>query len=225
MDFVSQSDRRICPRMGDRRLVRPRALLLCDPFDPARRYRPIAILRSSPADLLRSPLGAGGPMYGWDTPALHLLVDATTGLLRQRGRRSEQPRPITGDDHDDPLRPHRRTHRLHPLHRDPAVRPSHRLLGHDQTGVAVGAPLHERSPGSDRCRARRHQARYRNLDVAATHNLATYASVGTEVGVGRARLRFEARDGVGQFKPLRGVGDSFTRNDVVAMVGLRLVSR
>lgn len=66
---------------------------------------------------------------------------------------------------------------------------------------------------------------YRNLDVDATHNLAAYASVGGEVGVRRVRVRLEARDYVTEFKPLRGIGAARTGNDVVMMVGLRLVSR
>ena len=66
---------------------------------------------------------------------------------------------------------------------------------------------------------------YRKLDVDATHNLAAYASAGGEVGVRRLRLRLEARDYVAGFKPLAGAGASRTGNDVVVMVGLRLVSR
>lgn len=66
---------------------------------------------------------------------------------------------------------------------------------------------------------------YRKLDVDATHNLAAYASAGGEVGVRRLRLRLEARDYVAEFKPLAGAGASRTGNDVVVMVGLRLVSR
>ena len=66
---------------------------------------------------------------------------------------------------------------------------------------------------------------YRKLDVDATHNLAAYASAGGEVGVRRLRLRLEARDYVAGFKPLAGAGTSRTGNDVVVMVGLRLVAR
>lgn len=66
---------------------------------------------------------------------------------------------------------------------------------------------------------------YRKLDVDATHNLAAYASAGAEVGMRRLRLRLEARDYVAGFKPLAGAGASRTGNDVVVMVGLRLVSR
>jgi len=66
---------------------------------------------------------------------------------------------------------------------------------------------------------------YRKLDVDATHNLAGYASAGGEVGMGRVHLRLELRDYVAGFKPLNGVGASATRNDVVALVGLRFATR
>jgi hypothetical protein len=66
---------------------------------------------------------------------------------------------------------------------------------------------------------------YRKLDVDATNNLAAYASAGAEVGMHRLRLRLEARDYVAGFKPLAGAGTSRTGNDVVVMVGLRIVSR
>ena len=66
---------------------------------------------------------------------------------------------------------------------------------------------------------------YRKLDVDATHNVAAYASVGGELGVRRVRVRLEARDYVTGFKPLTGDGASRTGNDVVVMVGVRLVSR
>jgi hypothetical protein len=66
---------------------------------------------------------------------------------------------------------------------------------------------------------------YRKLDVDATNNLAAYASAGAEVGMHRLRLRLEARDYVAGFKPLAGAGTSRTGNDVVVMVGLRVVSR
>jgi hypothetical protein len=66
---------------------------------------------------------------------------------------------------------------------------------------------------------------YRSLDVGATHNVAAYAAVGGELGRGRLRLRLELRDYVGGFKPLGGSGTSATRNDVVALVGLRFTRR
>jgi hypothetical protein len=66
---------------------------------------------------------------------------------------------------------------------------------------------------------------YRKIDVAATHNVAAYASAGGELSYGRLRLRLEARDYVTGFKPLDGVGAARTGNDIVVMAGLRLVSR
>ena len=66
---------------------------------------------------------------------------------------------------------------------------------------------------------------YRKLEIAATHNLAAYESVGGELGVGRVRVRLEARDYVTGFKPLGGQGAARTGNDVVLMAGLHFASR
>jgi hypothetical protein len=66
---------------------------------------------------------------------------------------------------------------------------------------------------------------YRGLDVDATHNVAGYGAVGGELGKGRVHVRLEVRDYVSRFKPLSGAGASATRNDVVALVGLRLTKR
>jgi hypothetical protein len=66
---------------------------------------------------------------------------------------------------------------------------------------------------------------YRSLDVDATHNVAAYGAIGGELGVRRVRLRLEARDYVTGFKPLRGVGSTATRNDLVVMAGLRYARR
>jgi len=66
---------------------------------------------------------------------------------------------------------------------------------------------------------------YRSLDADATHNLAGYGAVGGELGRGRLHLRLEVRDYLTGFKPLAGSGASGTRNDVVALVGLRLGRR
>lgn len=66
---------------------------------------------------------------------------------------------------------------------------------------------------------------YRHLDAGATHNPAGYGSIGGEAGLGRVRLRLEARDYFSGFKPLRGEGRSQTRSDVALMAGLRLVAR
>lgn len=62
---------------------------------------------------------------------------------------------------------------------------------------------------------------HRALDLPATHNLAAYASVGGEVGMGRVALRLEARDYTSGFRPLVGAGRSVSRNDVVLMGALR----
>jgi hypothetical protein len=62
---------------------------------------------------------------------------------------------------------------------------------------------------------------YRKLDLDATHNLASYGTVGGELGVGRVGLRLEVRDYVAGFKPLGGAGRADTRNDIVVMAGVR----
>ena len=64
---------------------------------------------------------------------------------------------------------------------------------------------------------------YRSLDVDATHNAAAYASAGGELGLGRVRMRVEARNYVSGFKPLVGAGATDTRNDVAVTVGFRIV--
>jgi len=66
---------------------------------------------------------------------------------------------------------------------------------------------------------------YRSITADATHNAAAYGTVGGELGVGRIRLRVEARDYVTVFKPLDGDGSSRTGNDVALMAGLRFVRR
>lgn len=66
---------------------------------------------------------------------------------------------------------------------------------------------------------------HRSLDVDATHNVAAYASVGGEIGLGRVRLRLEARDYLADFKALMGEGAAVTRNDVALLAGLRLARR
>ncbi len=62
---------------------------------------------------------------------------------------------------------------------------------------------------------------YRTLDVNATNNAGGYATVGGELGMGRVGVRLEARDYVVGFKPLRGVGASATRSNVVLMLAMR----
>jgi len=62
---------------------------------------------------------------------------------------------------------------------------------------------------------------YRSLDVDATYNLAGYATVGGEIGIGRVGLRLEARDYVSGFKSPAGAGCACTRNDVAIMLAVR----
>lgn len=66
---------------------------------------------------------------------------------------------------------------------------------------------------------------HRGRDVDATHGLAGYAAAGAELGLGRMRLRLEARDYVRGFRPLVGGGEAVARNDVMIMAGLRLTRR
>lgn len=63
---------------------------------------------------------------------------------------------------------------------------------------------------------------YRHLPVDATHNVAGYISLGAELGIRWGRLRLEARNYVGGFKPLDGSSGSATRNDVVVLTGVRI---
>jgi hypothetical protein len=65
---------------------------------------------------------------------------------------------------------------------------------------------------------------YRSLDANATHNLATYASLGGEAGYRRIRFRVEARDYLSGFKPLVANGASGNRNDVTVMAGFRITA-
>ncbi len=66
---------------------------------------------------------------------------------------------------------------------------------------------------------------YRNLDVAATNNLAGYGSIGGEIGMGRVALRLEARNYTAGFKPLAGTGTSEVRNDNMLMASVRFNRR
>ncbi|MFN8570997.1 MAG: hypothetical protein U0132_03000 [Gemmatimonadaceae bacterium] len=61
---------------------------------------------------------------------------------------------------------------------------------------------------------------YSSLDVAAKNNVAGYAALGGEVGMGRVGLRLEARNYLTGFKPLMGAGRADRRNDVVVMGAL-----
>ncbi len=76
------------------------------------------------------------------------------------------------------------------------------------TGVGMGARTHN----------------YRHLDVATTHNLATYASAGGELGLSRVRVRLEVRDYLTWVTPF-GTSDTTRRNDVAVLAGLRLALR
>jgi hypothetical protein len=73
------------------------------------------------------------------------------------------------------------------------------------TGVGVGVRTHS----------------YRHVDIATTHNLATYASVGGELGLSRVRVRLEVRDYLTWVAPL-GTSSITRRNDVAVLAGLRL---
>lgn len=64
---------------------------------------------------------------------------------------------------------------------------------------------------------------HRDRDIDATHALAGYAAVGGELGIGRARLRLEARDNVVDMTPLVGGGARKARNDVSILLGFRWV--
>ena len=61
---------------------------------------------------------------------------------------------------------------------------------------------------------------YQDLDIAAQHNLSSYAAVGTQLQVGRLGWRIQARDYVSGFKGLSGeLGSSATRNDLMFSSG------
>lgn len=66
---------------------------------------------------------------------------------------------------------------------------------------------------------------YRRLDVDATHNLAAFGAAGGDLGIRRVHLHLEVRDYVTGFRPLTGEGAAATRNDVAALLGLRLARK
>jgi hypothetical protein len=76
------------------------------------------------------------------------------------------------------------------------------------TGVGVGA----------RSRS------YRHVDIATTHNLTTYASVGGELGLSRVRVRLEVRDYLTWVAPF-GTARTTRSNDVALLAGLRIALR
>jgi len=65
---------------------------------------------------------------------------------------------------------------------------------------------------------------YRHADISTTHNLATYASVGGELGVSRVRVRLEVRDYLTWVIPF-GASGTARRNDISVLAGLRLALR
>jgi transposase len=70
LGFAAESDRRICPRTGDREVARPGALLISSLLTPLAAHRNVALLS----------FRAGAPVYGWDTLVLlkHLLEQGLT---------------------------------------------------------------------------------------------------------------------------------------------------
>lgn len=62
---------------------------------------------------------------------------------------------------------------------------------------------------------------YRHVDAATSHDLAAYVGAGAELGLGRVRLRLEARDYISG-KGVAHAADSARKNDVAVMAGLRL---
>ncbi len=84
----------------------------------------------------------------------------------------------------------------------------HRINFKPFTGAGVGARTHS----------------YRRVDVATTHHLATYASVGGEIGLPRVRVRLEVRDYLTWVTPLGASGPT-RRNDIAVLAGLRLALR
>ncbi|MGE3510333.1 MAG: hypothetical protein AB7N65_15795 [Vicinamibacterales bacterium] len=76
------------------------------------------------------------------------------------------------------------------------------------TGAGVGARTHS----------------HRNTEVATTHHLATYASVGGELGLSRVRVRLEVRDYLTWVTPFGASGPT-RRNDIAVLAGLRLALR
>lgn len=76
------------------------------------------------------------------------------------------------------------------------------------TGVGIGARTHS----------------YRYVDAATTHDLASYASVGGELGIARVRVRLEVRDYLTWTTP-PGASASARRNDVAVLGGMRLALR
>lgn len=66
---------------------------------------------------------------------------------------------------------------------------------------------------------------YRSLDAQARHHVGGYIGAGGEVGTARIRLRLELRDYLSGFNSPSGERSGGARNDLVAVVGLRIVKR
>ena len=66
---------------------------------------------------------------------------------------------------------------------------------------------------------------YRSRRSDARHNLAAYAALGGELGVGRIGLRVEAREYIGGFSPMDGNGPTAARSDLLMLVSLRFNRR
>jgi len=60
---------------------------------------------------------------------------------------------------------------------------------------------------------------------AARHNVAAYGAIGAELGFGRVALRVEAREYVGGFTAMDGVGPNSPSSDLVMMTSLRFTRR
>lgn len=93
-------------------------------------------------------------------------------------------------------------------YRMPRRRADRRINFKPFTGVGIGVRTHS----------------YRRVDLATTHNLATYASVGGELGLSRVRVRLEVRDYLTWVTPF-GATRTTRRNDVAVLAGLRLALR
>lgn len=93
-------------------------------------------------------------------------------------------------------------------YRLPRRRADRRINFKPFTGAGIGARTHS----------------YRHVDIATTHNLATYASLGGELGLLRVRVRLEVRDYLTWVTPL-SASETTRRNDIAVLAGLRLALR
>lgn len=93
-------------------------------------------------------------------------------------------------------------------YRLPRRRTDRRINVKPFTGLGVGARTYS----------------YRRVDVSTTHDLATYASAGGELGLARVRVRLEVRNYLTWATPAGSSGTT-RRNDVAVLAGLRLALR